>query len=535
MLAPVTAAALPLCQPPHSSGGRRSFHPLYTYSIKNKKKRVPCKPRLRFFFVFLGWSLTVFLVGFLQLRATTTGSIPIAPLSSTKTARARATATATVPSLLSSEVDLRWLSENAPNCEFDDLARSYPNPRAADNPRDNNKNDNNNDNNEESCWHLEWEYLQVPTTAILNRHQLADYRLGNGKAGAVFRALIHLPQDDHSNNERNNNNNDDDSAVAACYAALKTDLCRDTWVSALGRHFLSFIWDISDEESNNDSVPCVMDNASSLFQNTFLKGEITGMLLHYSFHRRNLELPSGLLPTWAVVQQQQQPSTTSSWQSNWWPSPPPKTRGYPAEDPSVVGVLLPLRQFAGVWDLDAAAAAARDDGGDDNDDNEVLPHTPAAVAQRLLPAARGLEIVHGMGLLHQDIHSSNVALYRRQDPVVDDTGRSTGQQQQQKQHQPQSLLYDYGLMSASLIECTAPHMCDFCHSPHIGQRRWGHKQIEGRSAVESDVYQFAQVLTDLLLTGEDHDDRRTALLECRTATELVRLLEDWAAMTAQGD
>jgi len=396
------------------------------------------------------------------------------------------------------------------------LARSYPNPRAVDNPRDN--------DNEESCWHLEWEYLQVPTTAILNRHQLADYRLGNGKAGAVFRALIHLPQDDHNTDGRNNNNDDDDSAVAACFAALKTDLCRDTWVSALGRHLLSFIWDISDEESNNDSVPCVMDNASSLFQNTFLKGEITGMLLHYSFHRRNLELPTGLLPTWAVVQQQQQQqtSTTSSWLSNWWPSPPRKTRGYPAEDPSVVGVLLPLRKFAGVWDLDAAA---RDDG-DNVHNKDVLPHTPAAVAQRLLPAARGLEIVHSMGLLHQDIHSSNVALYRRQSPVVNDTGRRSGQQQQQ---QPQSLLYDYGLMSAGLIECTAPHMCDYCHSPHIGQRRWGHKQIEGRSAVESDVYQFAQVLTELLLIGENDDNYRTALLECRNAVELLRLLEEWAA------
>ena len=138
------------------------------------------------------------------------------------------------------------------------------------------------------------------------------------------------------------------------------------------------------------------------------------------------------------------------WQSNWWPSPPPKTRGYPAEDPSIVGVLLPLRQFAGFWDLapaDAAAAAAgaARDGDDDDDDNEELPHTPAAVAERLLSAARGLEIV------------------RRQEPVVDDT---TGQQ-----YQPQSLLYDYGLMSAGLIECTAPHMCDYCHSPHIGQRR----------------------------------------------------------------
>jgi len=88
----------------------------------------------------------------------------------------------------------------------------------------------------------------------------------------------------------------------------------------------------------------------------------------------------------------------------------------------------------------------------------VSPHTGCRGTATTASPAWGLEIVHSMGLLHQDIHSSNVALYHCQSPLVHDTVCFTGQQQlqQQQQQQPQSLLYDYGLMSADLIECTAP-------------------------------------------------------------------------------
>ena len=349
------------------------------------------------------------------------------------------------------------LVENARLCEFDDLARSYY-PK---NHPDTNKDDS------ETCWNLEWEYLQIPSTAILNRHELADHRLGNGKAGAAFRALIHLPHNNRIN--------------SACYAVLKSDLCRDkrkrTWWS---------FWRWDDDDS---VVPCVADNAYFSFYNSYscLKGEITGMLLHYSYHRRNLTLPPGLMPTWAVVVQ---PTwLEKAW---WWPQfmPGRIAFGYPAHDPSVLGVIMPLRKFAGVYDM-----------------RDELPHEPSQVARTMLTAAQGLEAMHSLGLLHQDVHYLNVALYR------DDSH--------------QSLLYDYGVMAAGLMECTSPEMCDYCISPHIGQHRWGHRQVEGLSFAESDVYRFAHVIVRHMVR-DGAPALKESLLECRTASQLVELLEDWS-------
>ena len=365
------------------------------------------------------------------------------------------------------ELVYHHLVENAVECEFDDLAQSYY-PKY--NPG--------NQDDSETCWHLEWEYLEIPATAILNRHQLADHRLGNGKAGAAFRALIHLP---HNNNSNNNNR----GINSACYAVLKSDLCRDK------NREMGWWWEKRRETTSNDNiVPCVADNAHfSFYTGTFLKGEITGMLLHYSYHRRNLTLPPGLMPTWAVVVQ---PSKLQKpW---WWPQVLPSRTafGYPAEDPSVVGVILPLRKFDRVRDLSVPV--------------DQLPHKPSEVARTMLPAAQGLEIIHSLGLVHQDIGSLNLALYR-------DEG---------SHHQ--SLLYDYGLMAAGLTTCTSSQMCDYCLNQHIGQRRSTHSQYEGLSFAESDVLGFARVLAKYMV---DDEALQESLSACRTASQLVGLLEDW--------
>jgi len=355
------------------------------------------------------------------------------------------------------------LEKNARECVFDDLARSYY-PKY---------NPDFNDDNDESCWHLEWEYLQIPATAILNRHQLSDHRLGNGKAGAAFRALIHLP-----------------GIHSACYVVIKTDLCQDK------NREMGWWWKILKRGTTAEAsvVPCVADNA---FYNTntasFLKGEITGMLLHYSYYRRNLTLPPGLMPTWAVVVQPSELQRTAWWWQRLWRHFV-LSRGYAAEDPDVVGVILPLRKFAGVWDLYWPV--------------DQLPHKPSEVARTMLPAAQGLEIIHSLGLVHQDIGTYNLALYHGE-------GSS------------QSLLYDYGLLAAGLTECTSLEMCGYCLNQHIGQRRSHHRQVEGLNFAESDVYQFAHVLAQYMV-----DDKvlQESLLACRTASQLVGLLEDWSTV-----
>ena len=359
------------------------------------------------------------------------------------------------------------LVENARECVFDDLARSYY-PKY--NP------DIDDDDDDETCWHLEWEYLQIPASAILNRHQLSDHRLGNGKAGAAYRALIHLP------------GNSNEGIHSACYAVLKSDLCQDKnremgwWRKILKK----------ETNANDNIVPCVADNALFSFNTgTFLKGEITGMLLHYSYHRRNLTLPPGLMPTWAVVVQPRK--LQKAW---WWPRFMPSriAFGYPAEDPDVVGVILPLRKFAGVWDLYWPV--------------DQLPHEPSEVARTMLPAAQGLEIMHSLGLVHQDIGTFNLALYRGEG-------------------NHQSILYDYGLMAAGLVECSSLEMCDYCLTQHIGQRRSYHRQVEGLSFAESDVVQFARVLAKYMV---DDEVLQELLLECRTASQLAGLLEDWSTV-----
>lgn len=58
-------------------------------------------------------------------------------------------------------------------------------------------------------------------------------------------------------------------------------------------------------------------------------------------------------------------------------------------------VIMPLRSFSVISDPPT----------------EQLPHSVHDIGRTMLPAARGLEAMHNFGLVHQDVHSLNVALY----------------------------------------------------------------------------------------------------------------------------
>jgi len=219
-------------------------------------------------------------------------------------------------------------------CKFEDLATSFRSPRDS-------------SHQSSACWKIEDEIVEIPTSAILNRNNMT--RLGRGFKGGVFKALIQLKDE------------------STCYAALKTDQCS----SNQGRNY-------------RYSVPCVADGAYKTSQ-SFMKGEITGMLVHYAFYRRGLEVPQGILPTYAVVKAAKAPKTMKyEGRSN--------NITYPAEDPLQIGVIMPLREF------------------DDIERQTDLPETFSAIAAVMSPAAIALQTYHTLGLAHGDVYITNIAI-----------------------------------------------------------------------------------------------------------------------------
>lgn len=359
------------------------------------------------------------------------------------------------------------LYADAPACTFDDLLRSFPNPNLLRRQRDNNQDEHDPQRTKEKkqqCWKLEDELVRVPTTAILNRNHLK--KLGHGKAGAVFRALVQLKnhETNHGDNQEEGNNNPN-----VCYCALKTDLCQES------------LW-----QSKADSVSCVKDGSYLLKGFSFLMGEITGMLVPYAYWRRGKEPPSGLLPNLAVVE------ADSRKQALWVPS----FWGYRARDTSIIGVLMPLRKFHSVFDLKHS-----------HDDNLFQFHRSLPeIARVMLPAARALETLHAFGLVHQDMHSGNI--------VIDD---ATGT----------SLLSDLGLVGKLVDNCTASQdMCNFCVDRGIGQRRFPHDTIEGMTPMESDAHRLARLIGKYFVP-KNNTALQEELLACREASRTVQILEGW--------
>lgn len=334
------------------------------------------------------------------------------------------------------EADYAPLYADSLPCEFEDLAQSFGNPRQSLNEKR---------TTNHKCWKLQDEVLQVPTTAIINRNHLT--KLGQGKAGAVFKALVQLQH-----------------TPRVCYCALKTDLCQES------------LW-----FKKEDSVSCVKDGSYLMKGFSFLMGEFTGMLVQYSFYRRGLEPPPGIMPNWAVVK-------AKSSKMGWWV---PSYWGYRAQDPKIVGILMPLSKFQGIYDLSRS--------------DVPFPDQLSDIAKMMLPAARGLQVLHGLGLVHQDMHSGNVV-------IAEATGLS--------------MLADLGLVSKR-HDCTSG-MCDYCVDASIGDRRFSHKAIEGLDAMESDANRLAELIVKYFFRGKHgYTEEKEEMLACTEAWQVVRLLERW--------
>ena len=322
-----------------------------------------------------------------------------------------------------------------------------------------------------SCWHLESEIVEVPVTAIRNREDMP--KLGQGLCGGVFMALVELDGEQQPTDT-------DETTARFCWAALKTDLC-GKGKGAWWRRF---------QARTGKAVPCVVSGTVYEWV-SFLHGEITGMLLPYSYWRRNLELPTaGILPTLAVVSDPTRDTPFQNlvrWFFSWIP--------YQPHNPTHVGVIMPLGKFKSLTD-----------SGEDARNNR------SAIGDMMLPVAQALEAYHSLGLVHQDVNEKNVA-------IDETTGRG--------------MLYDNSLM-AQRIPCTSETMCDYCLDDTIGHlvSKFNHdlgfnSLLRGYDAALVDVRDFARMVKHIFLTDDFDAAYRSDLINCRSASELVRLFEKW--------
>ena len=170
--------------------------------------------------------------------------------------------------------------------------------------------------------------------------------LGSGNKGGVYKAVITLRS-------------------SQCVAALKTDHCRNLWTGG--------------------PTSCVNPWAIQTRPESFWGSEYTGAVVYYYSAVLKESTLAGLLPTWAVVHG---PPVVSWLPHAWW-------RGAPHTDSTIIGVLMPLQSNF--------HPMVKGQG--------PPPHIDMRqTARTLLPAARGLEYVHSLGLVFQDIVEKNVAV-----------------------------------------------------------------------------------------------------------------------------
>jgi hypothetical protein len=372
-----------------------------------------------------------------------------------------ANSSSTPPPLLATQ------PENVPACTFAQLYEAFPPAPSPASTAPETHNNNNNDNSA-PCWSLAEEILRIPTTAVVNRHDMP--RLGRGRKGTVHAAWIAVPSA----------HDDNDSVVkpSLCAVAVKTDTCYSWW-SALS------LWATPAPEI---STSCLADDTwRGLGQASFGGAEYTGALVHYAATGHHDTHIPGLLPTWGIVVR-----PDSAWQQirSWWYRPGP--RG--PTDARIVGTLMSLTSFAPLTTTHRSN----------------LTVSAEHYVRAMRPAARGLHFVnHVLGLVYQDIKPKNVGLH---------TLSSLSSQE--------AFVYDHTYLGRLPQHVCTTSACDFC--PEAVFSRAGDRPTDGHALEEVDFYAFRHVLIKYL--KQCPDKRQVKALEAQLLatsglSELISVLE----------
>lgn len=291
--------------------------------------------------------------------------------------------------------------------------------------------------NEESCWSLQANVLKVPDTAIVNRDRLL--KLGAGYKGGVHKALLRLNHKE------------------MCFAALKTDHCHNSK-------------DQSQLKLTQTGVPCVASNAFRQNDKTYLGGEYTGALVHYMSRRLQTNVP-GLLPTYAMVYKKKPLRSRLEWS---------RLKGNPHTDARVVGSIMPLQDFVPLPKLQSTV---------------LLSWTTQRVSSVMLPAARGLEFLHRLGLVHQDVIDRNIG-------IVDNE---------------RAILFDYTYLS-TIGGCQIG--CDYCKEDALSTIEFDEHWLPNVTPQQSDALALADIIANMTRIESFQNDLR----QIKSSTELVNVL-----------
>lgn len=219
------------------------------------------------------------------------------------------------------------------------------------------------------CWSLEEEILRVPAHAI-HRHHLV--RLGNGFRGAVYKAVVDLP-----NRQR-------------CLAAVKTDHCNTP---------------SSGFRKKQTRHSCLEPHSFFLNKDSYMAGEYTGAAMTYAIRHMKQQrngtdyirrAERGLLPTFGLIQDFGHPLWANHKRS--------QLKGYPHPDATVKGILMPLVDFEPLSSLSPP-------------NERLLLQDARSIAAAMLPAAEGLQLVSGMRLSYRDVSEKNIGFVREADAV----------------------------------------------------------------------------------------------------------------------
>ena len=337
------------------------------------------------------------------------------------------------------------INENAPPCTYQQLYESYGARESSDSTSDSSSSSSS-DYSDHHCWRLSKRILRIPEQALLNRNTLKP--LGRGNKGGVSKGIIALYDVQKKNGivlGRQQQQQQQQCSVAYKTDLINTNMCQERW-----RH--PFQW-------WGGTKSCIAAHLTP--RQSSIYGEYLGSLPFYaasSSYAKAAVIPefddtaaaaaaamTGILPTWGLVVTASETSSLTTSTSSYGPLRRHPKRATNQLD--ALGIIMPLqRRFQ-------TLTSCADD----------LATSVARVARIMLPAARGLQYIHDLGLVHQDVAPRNIGVVIK--TVVnddDDQDDNDNDGNDDKLSSPETFIYDFGYMAYRKEERDGPKKKNSC-------------------------------------------------------------------------